>query len=115
MKINDSTLELSDKPYKKIQFKSSPLISKKFKALLAMILETMVSSFYTIIENHTIKIIGITKEIPSQLQDTHLFETKIYMIDELNEEKNPFGYSLLIHTTLVIKKKYGEFSSNILW
>ena len=72
--INNTTLNKSDK---KVHFKSTLSTSKKVKALATMVLGTMVSSFDTMINNHTIKPVGITNKIPGPVLDTHVLETKL--------------------------------------
>ena len=53
--INNTTLDNSIKSNKKVHFKSPSPTSKKIKALAAMVLGTMVSSFSAMINNHTVK------------------------------------------------------------
>ena len=59
--INNTTLEHPIKSNRKVHFKSPSPTSKKIKALAAMVLGTMVSSFNTMIDNHTVNPGGITK------------------------------------------------------
>ena len=70
-----------------------------------MVLGTMVSSFNTMIDNHTVNPIGITKEIPGPIPDTHVLETKLGIIDELGEDTNPSDCPLLTHANLAMKKE----------
>ena len=70
-----------------------------------MVLGTMVSSFNTMIDNHTVNPIGITKEIPGPIPDTHVLETKLGIIDELGEDINPTNCPLLTHANLAMKKE----------
>ena len=70
-----------------------------------MVLGTMVSSFNTMIDNHKVKPIGITKEIPGPIPDAHVLETKLGIIDELGKDKNPIGCPLLTHANLAMKKE----------
>ena len=72
--INNATLNKSDK---KVHFKSTISTSKKDKALATMVLGTMIISFNTMINNHTIKPVGITDEIPGPVLDAHVLETKL--------------------------------------
>jgi len=67
--INNATLNKSSK---KVHFKSTLSTSKKVKALATMVFGTMASAFNTTINNHTIKPVGITHEIPGQILDAHV-------------------------------------------
>ena len=100
--INNVTLNKSDK---KVHFKSTLSTSKKIKALATIVLGTMASSFNTMINNHTIKLVGITNEIPGPVPDAHVLETKLGMIDEFGLAKNSSNCSLLIHANLSMKRE----------
>ena len=62
----------------------------------------MVSSFNTMIDNHIVSPLGITKETLGLIPDTHVLETKLSIIDELDEDKNPTSCLLLTHVNLAM-------------
>ena len=70
-----------------------------------MVLGTMASSFNTMINNHTIKLVGITNEIPGPVPDAHVLKNKLGMIDEFDMDKNSSNCSLLTHANLSLKRE----------
>lgn len=70
-----------------------------------MVLGTMVSFFNTTIDNHTVKWIGITRKIPGLTPNTYVLETKLGIIDKLDEDKNSTGCALLTNANLAMKKE----------
>lgn len=104
-KINKTTLEHSIKSNKKVYFKSPSHTSKKIKTLAIMVLGTMVPSFNTVIDIHTLNPIGIMNEIPGPIHYTYVLEKKLGILDELGKDKDPSNCPLLSHANLTMKKK----------